>query len=112
MLLRSQVGTTGAGQDDRRCDDTSQHSESMLESKQKRQNNRHLVIETKEGTRATRALHERQVGAEEEGIVIVADQAMAGGEGDTEGVETLRDGLARGLLRHNRLGAVILVHFG
>jgi hypothetical protein len=24
----------------------------------------------------------------------------------------LGDGLARGLLRHNRLGAVILVHFG
>lgn len=38
----------------------------MLEAQQERQNNRHPVIQSKEGSSLSRLLHERKIGLEEE----------------------------------------------
>ena len=76
----------------------------MLEPKQQSEDDGHLVIEAEERARFTRALHERHVGGEKEGIVVVAKKAMTGGEGRTNRSKTLGDGLAgrcRVVMRHD-----------
>lgn len=113
LLVGSQVRTSGAGHDNRRSNDTGQHGKSMLEPKQEGQNHRHLVIEAEEGARTTRTLHERQIRGKEEGIVVVAEEAIASGECGTDGAQTLGNGLARlrgVVMRHDRLGPVVFVH--
>jgi len=48
----------------------------MLETEEKTQEDRHLVIEAEEGRRLARLLDEGDIGLEEEGIVVVANEAV------------------------------------
>jgi hypothetical protein len=74
LYLRKQIG--GACQNDRRCDHTSQHRESMLKPKERGKKKRHLVIKAEEGRCSTVLLHEWKIGLEEECIVVFSNEAI------------------------------------
>jgi hypothetical protein len=48
----------------------------MLETQQKREKHRHLIIETKEWSCPALPLHEGQVGCEEKSIIVSANEAL------------------------------------
>lgn len=110
LLLGDQVGTSTATDNNGRSDDPSQHGQSMLKSKKHSKKDGHLVIETEEWTSLGALLHEGQVRSEQKGVVIFANESIASSERRLEASEAPTKCLFVCMLRHNRLGAVILVH--
>lgn len=109
LLANFEIRTSGTGEQDGRRDDTGQHGEGVLEAEEDSEDERHLVIETEEGPGGRGAIatpEEGDVGAEEGGVVVGADEAVAGGDRvDEAAVEGLLGGRARedGVFIH-RLG--------
>ena len=81
LEIHGQVDTALTSQDNRRRHDSGQHCQSMLETEQKRQDDRHGVIETKERACATILLEEGNVGSKEERIIVTADKSLFSEEG-------------------------------
>lgn len=48
LHFSSQIGSSWAAQNDGRCNDARQHGQSMLKAQKKREQDGHLVIESKE----------------------------------------------------------------
>ena len=71
----------------------------MLESQQQGEEHGHLVVEAEEGRRLVRLLHERQVGTKEEGIVVVADEALPSEECLLHDLQPVTKGPPGSLLR-------------
>ena len=67
----------GAGDDDGWRYDARQHGEGVLEAEEEGQQHGHAVVEAEERGRAADLAHEGEVGAEEEGIVVVAYEAFS-----------------------------------
>ena len=76
-VVRAQGGAALAGDDDGRGDDARQHGEGMLEAEEEGEEDGHLVVEAEEGGGLFGSRHEWEVGREEEGIVVVADQTLS-----------------------------------
>lgn len=92
--LRFQIRSALSTEDDGGCDDTRQHSERMLKAQYQREDHGHVIVEAKERWTACGLLGERQTRCEEKLVVIVADEALLGGERTTDGRETGADGFA------------------
>lgn len=111
MHLGGQVGAGGAGQDDGRGDDAGKHSERMLQTEQEGEQDGQSVVESKKGCGLDALPHEGQVGRKEEGIVVVADESIAGEKGSLESVDSVAEGrLVGGVGSSDRGWRLILVH--
>lgn len=110
--LRVEVDAASAGHDDGRGDDAGQHGERMLEAQDQGQHHRHPLVQAKEGRRPVGLPHEGEVGAEEEGIVVVADEAVLGEKGPFHAAELVGHGPLRRPLRDNLGRDLVFVHGG
>lgn len=61
----------------RRCDDTRQHGQCVLETKKERQEHGHLVVQAEERSCTALLFHEGQIWLEEEGIIVCSDEALS-----------------------------------
>lgn len=95
LVVYGEVDATLAGQDNGRCHDTGQHCQSVLKAEQESQNDGHAVVQSEEGGRPTILLEERNVGAEEKGIIVATDEALLGEEGLSNTVGTVGESLFR-----------------
>lgn len=110
LVCQAQVGTGSAAHEHGRCDNTSQHGNGMLETQQHGQQDGHLVVEAEEGRILGDPLHEGEVGAEQEGIVVGADEAFLCGEGMLGASEAVAHGLPRGRSGDDVIRRLILIH--
>lgn len=92
------------------CQDGTYHGQRMLESEEEGQHDGHAVVEAEEWRGLVRLLHEGEIGAEQEGIVVAAEETIAGEEGPLDDVDAVADGEARGLFGHDLGGDLILIH--
>lgn len=83
----------------------------MLKTQEKTQEDWHLIVDAKEGARVGALLHERQIWSKEEAIVVIANEAMPGGECFPEAIETLANRLSWCLLGHDGPRTLIFIHF-
>lgn len=111
-LLGGEVDTAGAGHDDWRCDDTSQHGKSVLEAENQGKDDGHAVVEAEEWWSLVGFGHEGEVRPEKECVVIVADETILGSEGLSDGIEAIAKGLLGRLPRDNLGRTLILIHGG
>jgi hypothetical protein len=109
-----EIDASLACHDQRRSNDTSQHRKRVLETEQKCQNHRHLVIEAEEGSSAASPLHERDVWQKEEGIVVCSKESFPRREllhdSAPDVSRAISKGLLRAPLRHNPIWQPILRH--
>ena len=73
-----EVGAGLAGDDDGRADDAGEHGEGVLEAEEEGEHEGHFVVQAKEGGCAPGFGHEGELGREEEGVVVVADEPVPG----------------------------------
>ena len=76
---RAQRDSTLAGDYDGRGNYACQHGQSVLEAEEQGEEEGHPRVEAEEGGCAGGFAHEGDIGAEEEGVVVVADKAIPGG---------------------------------
>ena len=76
---RRQIRAPLAGDDDGGRDDAGEHGEGVLEAEEQSEEQGHAVVEAEEGGGAQGFAREGQVGFEEEGVVVGADEPFSGG---------------------------------
>ena len=107
LLLRpNEVGR--ACEDDWRRYDTGKHRQSMLEAKEKRQEDRHAVVETEERRSSSLTLHERDLRLEQECVVVGADEAILGRESSPEAFAFLPERALWCMMRCDCVWTVVL----
>lgn len=92
------------GQDYRRRDNSREHTESMLESKEGREKYWHLIVQSEEGSRSSIPLHEWEVWFEEESIIIVSNKSIFGGEGSHGSTSFVPEAALGGVVGTNAIG--------
>lgn len=109
--FRRQVRRTG--EQDRRRNDTRQHGERMLQAEQDGEQDGELFIEAEKGSGLGGSPSKGQARCEEEGIVVVANEAVAGEKGVLEGLQAVGKGsLVVAVVRDDLGGSLVFVHYG
>ena len=106
LLLNRKVRTRRTGEQHRRRNDTREHRQGVLKAEQHSEDQRHLIVQAKEGASragAIAAADKGDVGPEEGGVVVGADEAVAGGDGVDE---TVVEGLLGRCPRENGVDVV------
>lgn len=92
-LFLGQVGASGASKDNWGSDEASKHGQGVLEAKQQGEYNRNFVVQAEKGSCLRSSSHERDVRGEEEGVVVVAEEAILGEERVLQSTGALAHGL-------------------